>query len=206
MSSRQVGLSDDLRRAVDHYAELMPSIDLDLAVRSPFEVYRVFFVYVSYRLRMALQEPSNPAAYSVSEDFASDLTLTSESLASNGGQRLARLVVDARVPLRDTSLLDTMVDVYHQAGGMCMSASPEHWVVDPECRVWGTSNLYVGGAAIFPSSGHANTTFTALALAARLAATIQSRDEPQASRLEEELFASLPASSAREAPPGGDQS
>jgi len=94
MSSRQVGVSDDLRGAVDHYAALMPSIDLDLAVRSPYEVYRVFFVYVAYRLRTAMQEPLNPAAYSVSEDFASDLTLTSESLASNGGQRLARLVVD----------------------------------------------------------------------------------------------------------------
>jgi choline dehydrogenase-like flavoprotein len=62
-----------------------------------------------------------------------------------------------------------------------MSASPQQGVVDPECRVWGTSNLYVAGAAIFPSSSHANTTFTALALAARLAATIQSEDKPRAS-------------------------
>jgi choline dehydrogenase-like flavoprotein len=70
--------------------------------------------------------------------------------------------------------------VYHHAGGMCMSAQPNLGVVDPDCRVWGTSNVYVAGASVFPSSGHANTTFTALALAARLASTIQSHNDPLA--------------------------
>jgi choline dehydrogenase-like flavoprotein len=86
---------------------------------------------------------------------------------------LARLVIDERVMSSDVGFLDTMVDVYHQAGGMCMSASSDRGVVDPDCRVWGTPNVYVAGASVFPSSGHANTTFTALALAARLAATLK---------------------------------
>src|SRR5262249_16583959 len=63
MSSRQVGVSEELSRAVDGYATRMPSIELDLAVRSPYEVYRVFLVYVSQRLRLALQDPSNANAY-----------------------------------------------------------------------------------------------------------------------------------------------
>jgi choline dehydrogenase-like flavoprotein len=89
---------------------------------------------------------------------------------------LARLDIDARVRSNDVSFLETMSDFYHQAGGMCMSDSPNSGVVDPDCRVWGTSNVYVAGAAVFPSSSHANTTFTALALAARLSSTLQKLD------------------------------
>jgi choline dehydrogenase-like flavoprotein len=52
---------------------------------------------------------------------------------------------------------------------MCMADSPTTGVVGSDCRVWGTANVFIGGAAVFPSSGHANTTLTALALVARLA-------------------------------------
>jgi phosphoenolpyruvate carboxylase len=93
MSSRQVGVAEGLKLAVDRYALKMPSIDLDLAVRSPYEVYRVFLVYVSHRLQMALRDPANPNAYPGSDDFASDLTLAGHSLAANGGERLARGIV-----------------------------------------------------------------------------------------------------------------
>jgi hypothetical protein len=88
-------------------------------------------------------------------------------------RRLARLNIDERVRSNDVSFLKTMVDYYHHAGGMCMSTSPENGMVDTDCRVWRTSNVYVGGASVFPSSSHANTTLTALALAARLASTLR---------------------------------
>jgi hypothetical protein len=82
---------------------------------------------------------------------------------------LARLQIDARVESEDPSFVDDMADCYHQAGGMCMADAPEAGVVDRQCKVFGTENVYVAGASVFPSSGHANTTFTALALGARLA-------------------------------------
>jgi choline dehydrogenase-like flavoprotein len=90
---------------------------------------------------------------------------------------LARLSIDDRVKSNDVGFVKTMYDFYHQAGGMCMSDSPASGVVDTDCRIWGTSNVYVGGASVFPSSSHANTTFTALALAARLASTLQAQDK-----------------------------
>jgi GMC oxidoreductase len=96
---------------------------------------------------------------------------------------LARLTIDDRVKSCNVEFLKEMVDVYHHAGGMCMSAQPNLGVVDPDCRVWGTPNVYVAGASVFPSSGHANTTFTALALAARLASTLQSHNDPLAAPL-----------------------
>jgi GMC oxidoreductase/NAD(P)-binding Rossmann-like domain len=93
---------------------------------------------------------------------------TDHYLQQNG---LARLSIDERIEAGDIRLLEA---TNHQAGGMRMSASPRDGVVDSDCRVWGTSNVYVAGASIFPTSSHANTTFTALALAARLAQLLSS--------------------------------
>lgn len=59
-------------------------------------------------------------------------------------------------------------DTYHQAGGARMGFSAEDGVVDHDLRVFGTENLYIGGAATFRTCSNANTTFTALALATRL--------------------------------------
>ena len=49
-----------------------------------------------------------------------------------------------------------------------MSTSKELGVVDKDCRVWDTENVWVAGSAVFPSSSHANSTLTALALSERL--------------------------------------
>ena len=49
-----------------------------------------------------------------------------------------------------------------------MADSEAVGVVDSNCKVFGTQNLYVAGAAVFPSSSFANPTFTAMALARRL--------------------------------------
>jgi choline dehydrogenase-like flavoprotein len=57
----------------------------------------------------------------------------------------------------------------HHMGGTRMAASDADGVVDPNCRVFGTGNLYVAGSSVFPSGGHANPTFTIVQLALRLA-------------------------------------
>lgn len=57
----------------------------------------------------------------------------------------------------------------HHAGTARMSADPRSGVVDGDCRVHGTDNLYVAGSAVFPRIGVANPTLTIVALALRLA-------------------------------------
>ena len=57
----------------------------------------------------------------------------------------------------------------HHIGTARMSADPRQGVVDADCRVHGMSNLYVAGAAVFPTSSQANPTLSAVALALRLA-------------------------------------
>lgn len=42
-------------------------------------------------------------------------------------------------------------------------------VVDRDCRVHGTSNLYAAGPSVFPTAGYANPMLTMVALAIRLA-------------------------------------
>lgn len=64
---------------------------------------------------------------------------------------------------------------YHFIGTTRMSASPSDGVVDRDARVFGVDNLYVAGASIFSTGGHANPTMTIVALACRLADHIRSR-------------------------------
>jgi choline dehydrogenase-like flavoprotein len=57
----------------------------------------------------------------------------------------------------------------HHIGTVRMSADARSGVVDSNCEVWGTRGLFIAGTAIFPTSGFANPTLTAVALAFRLA-------------------------------------
>jgi choline dehydrogenase-like flavoprotein len=58
---------------------------------------------------------------------------------------------------------------HHHMGTTRMHPDPEHGVVDADCRVHGTGNLFVASSSMFPTSGFANPTFTIAALAHRLA-------------------------------------
>lgn len=63
----------------------------------------------------------------------------------------------------------------HHIGVARMSTDPRQGVTAPDGRLHGSPNLYVSGAATFPTSSHANPTLTAVALALRLAETLKTR-------------------------------
>jgi choline dehydrogenase-like flavoprotein len=50
-----------------------------------------------------------------------------------------------------------------------MSADPRQGVVDRNGKVHDVANLFIAGSSVFPTVGHANPTFTIVALAVRLA-------------------------------------
>jgi choline dehydrogenase-like flavoprotein len=79
-----------------------------------------------------------------------------------------RLGADVHSLLVDEDLPDLGVGCHHM-GTTRMSTSPRHGVVDADCRVHGTDNLYVAGSSVFPTGGTANPTLTIVALADRLA-------------------------------------
>lgn len=60
-------------------------------------------------------------------------------------------------------------DILHTAGTTRMAEHPGAGVVDRDCRVFDCENLYIAGASVFPTSGHANPVLTLTALAIRLA-------------------------------------
>ncbi|MEP2371964.1 GMC family oxidoreductase [Ilumatobacter sp.] len=64
-------------------------------------------------------------------------------------------------------------DMKHPSGTTRMSSSPKDGVVDANCRVHGSKNVYVAGSSTFPTSGHFNPTLTIVALAARLSDHIE---------------------------------
>ena len=63
----------------------------------------------------------------------------------------------------------------HHIGTARMGNDPRTSVVDAECRVHGMTNLFVAGAATFPTSSQANPTLTLVALALRLSRHLRDR-------------------------------
>jgi choline dehydrogenase-like flavoprotein len=63
----------------------------------------------------------------------------------------------------------------HHLGTTRMATRPDEGVVDRDCLVHGTANLYVAGSSVFPTGGCANPTFTIVTLAHRLADHLASR-------------------------------
>lgn len=68
-----------------------------------------------------------------------------------------------------------ITDSNHPLGGTRMSADPAQGVVNADCRVHGTDNLFVVGGSVFSTGGHGNPTLTIVALAHRLAEHLKTR-------------------------------
>jgi choline dehydrogenase-like flavoprotein len=61
-----------------------------------------------------------------------------------------------------------LIGMNHHMGTTRMHNDVSKGVVDENCRVHGVDNLFIAGSSVFPTCGHANPTFTILALAFRL--------------------------------------
>jgi len=57
----------------------------------------------------------------------------------------------------------------HHLGTTRMGSDPRTSVVDADCRVHGTDNLFIASGAVFPTSSQANPTLSIVALAVRMA-------------------------------------
>ena len=93
------------------------------------------------------------------------LKLNDFLIASNKG----RLRLDSWLYGEGEPPADDEKGGHHHMGGTRMADNPIDGVVDRNCRVFGTKNLYVAGSSVFPTGGHANPTFTIVQLSLRLA-------------------------------------
>jgi choline dehydrogenase-like flavoprotein len=98
---------------------------------------------------------------------------TMQLLAAQLGQAglgRVRITFDADAPQWPADLAGG----WHHMGTTRMSDDPRRGVVDRDCRVHGTTNLYVAGSSVFPTSGSGTPTMLIVALALRLADHLQS--------------------------------
>jgi len=70
-------------------------------------------------------------------------------------------------------ILDQASDGVHQIGTARMALNAREGVVDGNGKVFDCKNLFVSSSAVFPTSGQANPTFSAIALAVRQARFIK---------------------------------
>lgn len=93
-SSRQSRVSTQMLQALERYAERMPLVAPRNKTRAADEIYRRYLDYIIERLHLTRDETAQSNAYQSACEFASDLQLMRESLASNAGQRISRLLLD----------------------------------------------------------------------------------------------------------------
>lgn len=58
---------------------------------------------------------------------------------------------------------------WHHMGTTRMAEDPRYGVVDRDCKVFGTANLFIASTSVFPRAGYSNPTLAMLALTDRLA-------------------------------------
>lgn len=64
--------------------------------------------------------------------------------------------------------LENMTDAAHQMGTTRMADNPLKGVVDKNCKVFGTDNLFIASSSVFPTGPSYSPTFTILGLSRRL--------------------------------------
>ena len=75
-------------------------------------------------------------------------------MSSDGGQ----LKLDDWI-LNDSDYpIDDEIGGYHHMGGTRMATTEKLGVVDKNCKVFGSNNLYIAGSSIFTTGGHNNPT------------------------------------------------
>jgi len=86
-----------------------------------------------------------------------------------GHVEAARWLSDAGVDWACDPLISSHpIGGYHHMGGVRMGENIRESVVDADCRLHVSPNLFVAGSSVFPTSGWANPTVTIMALAKRL--------------------------------------
>jgi choline dehydrogenase-like flavoprotein len=186
LASRQ-GVSRNLRHLVGHPRVLLDSIGRVARGRQPARrlagVYAQCIVEQSPNAdsRVTLSEQSDllgvPMAvvdWRTSEQEARTVRRITELFVElMGDLGLATPEPAGMITDKDSEFF--LPDVAHPSGTTRMAADPRRGVVDADCAVHGMEGLHVVGSSVFPTNGHANPTYSVMALAVRLADRLKER-------------------------------
>lgn len=146
--------NDGGRYAIHYHGEQIPNPDSRVVVRADDDGHpslRIDYRYVEQDIDSLLRCHD----------------LLDEQLRAAGIGRVEYLAAD-EAGVR-ASLWEQATDGFHSIGTTRMSTDPADGVVDRECRVHGSDNLYVASSSVFRTAGEANPTFLAVCLGVRLA-------------------------------------
>ncbi|AHK45141.1 hypothetical protein ASD02_29585 [Ensifer sp. Root1252] len=90
------------------------------------------------------------------------ITILGSELTKTG---LGKLIVKPE----ELTGLEKPMWTWHHMGTTRMHVDPGQGVVDTQCKVHGTDNLFIAGSSVFPTAGNDTPTLTVVALAHRLA-------------------------------------
>ncbi|MCY1381256.1 pyranose oxidase [compost metagenome] len=94
-------------------------------------------------------------------------------------RKIGKLMFDAAPENLEEHIAAQAKDGYHQIGLTRMGVDRNHAVVNHNCRVIDIANLHIAGSSVFATSGQANPTLPAVALAIRLAEHLASEARHQ---------------------------
>ena len=101
-SERQCPASVALYLELQTYDAQIRALDSETRRRAEEEVYRRFLTYVAHRLKTARDSAAHSEAYPDAAAFESDLLLVRDSLLQNGGEKMARFLIDPLLRQLDT--------------------------------------------------------------------------------------------------------
>ena len=118
------------------------------------------------RLGMPRVEVNWHLGEQVKRSFDRTLVIVADELRRSG---VAEVALDPPLEGRDWPAALEKEGTWHHMGTTRMHDSPQHGVVDRNCRVHGMHNLYISGSSLFPTAGANFPTITIAALTLRLA-------------------------------------
>ena len=154
------------RYALHYHAEQEPNPESRVALASEKDEFGLTRVSIDLRFT------ENDALSVVRSHEILDLALRKSSVGRleywyPQAERVARVLAQAS-------------DGFHQAGTTRMGRDPGNSVVDTNLKAHDVANLYVASSSVFPTTGQANSTFLAVALAVRLAHHLQKKQASDA--------------------------
>jgi choline dehydrogenase-like flavoprotein len=144
----------DARVELALFSEQIPHADSRIRLGTELDALGMRRVEVDWKINGQELRTFNAFARRIRDTFAS--------------RRLALITLDPDLEGEDPAFFTRVADASHQMSTARIGLTARDGVVDANLRVHGTENLYVAGAAVFPTTGFANPTLTAIALGLRL--------------------------------------
>ena len=138
--------------------EQMPNPDSRVTLSNESDAYGLRRIVLDWRLSDLDRRTARESAIEIGKKLIS---------LDNGRLKLADWLMDDSVGFPGLDIDE--VAGHHHMGTTRMADGPERGVVDANCKVFGTENLFIASSSVFPTSGHANPTLTIAQLSLRLA-------------------------------------